>query len=80
VGTIGVPIPGGQFHIDSPPSSDVGELVYTGPNVMMGYGHRSQDLALGASTTELRTGDLARQRDDGLYEIVGRSNRLAKIY
>ncbi|TQO19549.1 acyl-CoA synthetase (AMP-forming)/AMP-acid ligase II [Rhodoglobus vestalii] len=80
VGTIGVPIPGGQFRIDSPPSSDVGELVYTGPNVMMGYGHGTQDLALGVSTTELRTGDLARQRDDGLYEIVGRSNRLAKIY
>ena len=80
IGTIGIPIPGGQFRIDAPAHSDVGELVYTGPNVMMGYGEQPADLALGATGHELFTGDLARQRDDGLYEVVGRSNRLTKIF
>ncbi|EAR24609.1 hypothetical protein A20C1_11041 [marine actinobacterium PHSC20C1] len=80
IGTIGIPIPGGQFRIDVAEHSDVGELVYSGPNVMMGYGEQPADLALGSTTHELFTGDLARQRDDGLYEIVGRSNRLTKIF
>ena len=29
---------------------------------------------------ELRTGDLARQADDGLYEVVGRCSRIAKLF
>jgi acyl-CoA synthetase (AMP-forming)/AMP-acid ligase II len=71
---IGVPIEGGEFRIDD------GELVYSGPNVMLGYAEQPADLALGATLTELRTGDLAVQHDDGLYEIVGRRNRLAKLF
>lgn len=71
---IGVPIDGGELAIRD------GELVYTGPNVMLGYAESAADLALGATLTELRTGDLAVQHDDGLFEIVGRCNRLAKLY
>ncbi|MGO4256854.1 AMP-binding protein [Marmoricola sp. RAF53] len=71
---VGVPIDGGEFRIED------GELVYTGPNVMLGYAHEPADLALGATLTELRTGDLAVQHDDGLYEIVGRANRIAKLF
>ncbi|EIV92348.1 acyl-CoA synthetase (AMP-forming)/AMP-acid ligase II [Frankia sp. QA3] len=59
---------------------DVGELVYRGPNVMMGYARTPADLALGATLDELRTGDLARRTDDGLYEIVGRRTRFAKLF
>lgn len=72
--TIGIPIPGGEFRIDD------GELVYRGPNVMMGYADSLDDLARGHVLSELRTGDLAVQHDDGLYEIVGRRNRLAKLF
>ena len=79
-GSIGIPIPGGRFTIDAPAGQTVGELVYDGPNVMMGYAEEPADFAMGRTTTELRTGDLARRRDDGLYEIVGRSNRFAKIF
>ena len=42
------------------PEPGAGELVYRGPNVMMGYAERPADLAEGATLTELRTGDLAR--------------------
>ncbi|MEH6820621.1 MAG: AMP-binding protein [Dietzia psychralcaliphila] len=92
-GAIGVAIPGGAFRVDRPNSADPdssesdgsdpdapGELVYTGPNVMMGYARDSADLARGPELTELRTGDLARIADDCLVEIVGRMGREAKIF
>lgn len=79
---IGVPVPGGQLRVDPVPEVDtpgVGELVYTGPNVMMGYATCSADLARGPELHELRTGDLGRF-SDGLYEVVGRRNRMAKVF
>lgn len=79
-GAIGIPIPGGRFTIDAPGVDGVGELLYEGPNVMMGYAEQPADFAAGRADEALRTGDLARHRDDGLYEIVGRSNRFAKIF
>ncbi|MGB2572519.1 AMP-binding protein [Micromonospora citrea] len=78
---IGVPVPGGEFRLapmaDQP--DDVGELVYAGPNVMLGYAERPADLGSGRTVDELHTGDLARRGPDGLYEIVGRRSRFAKI-
>jgi acyl-CoA synthetase (AMP-forming)/AMP-acid ligase II/fucose 4-O-acetylase-like acetyltransferase len=79
---VGVPIPGGSFRlrpVDGHDDPDVGELVYSGPNVMLGYAESPADLALGRTVTELHTGDLARRAPDGLYEIVGRRSRFAKI-
>ncbi|TFC34242.1 AMP-dependent synthetase [Cryobacterium sp. TMT2-14] len=78
--SIGIPIPGGQFRIDDADEHSVGNLVYTGPNVMMGYAESPEGLAAGPTVGDLRTGDLARQHDDGLFEIVGRSSRFVKIY
>ena len=75
---IGVPIPGGSLRIDG--DLDVGELVYSGDNVMLGYASGPEDLALGRTVQELRTGDLARQHEDGLFELVGRASRFAKLF
>ena len=72
---IGVPVPGGSFRIDPD-----GELIYSGPNVMLGYATEPGDLALGRTVDELRTGDLARQADDGLYEVIGRRSRFLKVF
>jgi len=47
---------------------------------MMGYAESVGDLARGPELGELRTGDLAVRHGDGLYEIVGRRNRLAKLF
>lgn len=79
--SIGVPIPGGAFRIDPVPSAppDSGELVYSGPNVMLGYAEGPADLGLGRTIDELRTGDLARRGPDGLYQIVGRRSQFLKI-
>ncbi|QKJ18556.1 AMP-binding protein [Microbacterium hominis] len=79
-GAIGQPIPGGSFRIDAEGGAESGELVYEGPNVMMGYASDPADFALGPTLTELRTGDVARLRTDGLYEIVGRMNRFVKVF
>ena len=79
---IGRPIPGGRFRLEpvgEPARPDTGELVYSGPNVMLGYAEGPADLALGRTVHELRTGDLARRCPDGIYEIVGRRSRFAKI-
>lgn len=80
---IGRPIPGGTLDlrpIDGHPD-DVGELVYRGPNVMMGYARDLDDLSLGHTLDELATGDLARYHaDDDVYEIVGRRSRFVKPF
>ncbi len=80
--SIGRPIPGGSFTVEPLDGSDddVGELVYHGPNVMMGYAHRPADLALGKTVDTLHTGDIARRGPDGLYEVIGRSSRFVKLY
>ncbi|BFU45576.1 AMP-binding protein [Krasilnikovia sp. MM14-A1004] len=82
-GAIGVAIPGGSLRlepVDGVASPDSGELVYTGPNVMLGYAEQPADLALGRTVHELRTGDLARRTAEGIYEIVGRRSRFAKVF
>jgi acyl-CoA synthetase (AMP-forming)/AMP-acid ligase II len=79
---IGIAIPGGSLHIepvDGRPAGE-GELVYRGDNVMLGYADQPADLALGATLDALRTGDLARRTPEGLYEIVGRKSRFAKLF
>jgi acyl-CoA synthetase (AMP-forming)/AMP-acid ligase II len=81
--SIGRPIAGGSFSLeplDGWSEPDVGELVYQGPNVMMGYAHSPADLALGKTVDTLRTGDVARRTPDGLYEVIGRSSRFVKLY
>lgn len=72
---VGVPIPGGRFTIE-----DSGELIYHGPNVMLGYAESIRDLASGRVIDHLCTGDLGRRRADGLYEIVGRRSRFVKLF
>ncbi|MET3953051.1 AMP-binding protein [Arthrobacter sp. UYEF36] len=78
-GAIGIPVPGGAFRIDPVPGLEHGELVYTGPNVMLGYAETAEDLGKGRAIDELRTGDLARQHPTGVYEVVGRRSRFVKI-
>lgn len=80
---VGIAIPGGHFEIrpvEENNTPGVGELVYRGPNVMMGYAEVPQDLARGIDVAELATGDLAEMTDAGLYRIVGRRSRFSKLF
>ena len=79
-------IPGGGFHLIDEAGRTVagaevqGELVYRGPNVMSGYALVEADLAKGREISELRTGDLAIRDANGIYRIVGRRSRFAKLF
>jgi acyl-CoA synthetase (AMP-forming)/AMP-acid ligase II len=79
---IGLPIPGGSLEIRpvAEAEGDVGELVYRGPNVMLGYAESPEDLALGRVVHELCTGDLGRRTPEGLYQVVGRRSRFLKLF
>jgi acyl-coenzyme A synthetase/AMP-(fatty) acid ligase len=79
--SIGRAIPGGDLRIEPVPGvpDGVGELVYRGPNVMLGYAESSADLVLGRTVTELRTGDLGRRTAEGLFEVTGRRNAFVKL-
>jgi len=77
---IGVAIPGGFLRLVDVDDAGIGELVYRGPNVMLGYAESTSDLALGRTVDELRTGDLARVDEAGLFEIVGRRRRFVKPF
>ena len=86
-GSMGKAIPGGQFllidaagNVIEEPET-VGELVYEGANVTLGYATCRQDLALGDERGgRLETGDMAKRDEDGFYFIVGRKKRFLKIF
>jgi acyl-CoA synthetase (AMP-forming)/AMP-acid ligase II len=87
LGSIGRPIPNGEFHIIDENGNKIdqpgvaGELVYTGPNVMLGYAQCKADLTLGNENKgRLHTGDIALFDDDGFYFIVGRIKRFIKLF
>lgn len=86
VGSVGPALPGGTLTIVTPegqeaPPGVVGEVLYAGPNVMMGYAEQPHDLALGdVQGGLLRTGDLGYLDDDGYLFLTGRSQRFAKMF
>lgn len=86
-GSMGIPIPGGVFHLVDANGSEIteprvtGELVYGGKNVTLGYAEKGEDLILGDERHgRLETGDMAQFDEDGYYYIVGRKKRFLKIY
>lgn len=86
-GSIGRAIPGGHLWLEDEEgnvlesSGQVGELVYSGPNVALGYAENSDDLKKGDDWGGvLRTGDLAKVDGDGFFYIEGRKSRFLKIF
>jgi long-chain acyl-CoA synthetase len=77
IGSIGIAVPGGSLSLDN----DAGELIYAGPNVMLGYAESREDLEKGDELQGvLRTGDLARQDQDGFFYLTGRLKRFLKMF
>ena len=86
-GSMGIAIPGGRFELIDENANiidgaeKVGELIYYGDNVTMGYAQCRQDLAVGDERNgKLITGDMAKRDIDGYYYIVGRKKRFLKIF
>lgn len=85
--SIGIAIPQGELRLIDEQGKSIttpnvdGELVYRGPNVMLGYAEREADLATGDELQgELKTGDIARFDEDGYFYITGRMKRFVKIF
>jgi acyl-coenzyme A synthetase/AMP-(fatty) acid ligase len=86
-GSVGRAIPAGRILIHDEEGKPIakpdaeGQLVYHGPNVMLGYATRREDLANGDELGGcLFTGDRARLDEEGYAFILGRSRRDAKLF
>jgi long-chain acyl-CoA synthetase len=77
-GTIGVPMPDTESKIvdlqtgEDLPIGSIGELAIRGPQVMRGYWNHPDDTARALRDDWLFTGDLARQDNDGYFQIIDR--------
>lgn len=85
--SMGIAIPNGRFWLVDEQgeiieqNDTVGELVYEGKNVTLGYATCLEDLKKGDERNGvLYTGDMAKRDNDGFYYIVGRKKRFLKIY
>jgi acyl-coenzyme A synthetase/AMP-(fatty) acid ligase len=86
-GSIGIAIPGGNFSLVDIDGNEitepdtVGELVYAGDNVTLGYAESDSDLSLlDENNGRLMTGDMAERDSEGFYYIVGRKKRFLKLF
>jgi len=84
--SVGQALPDCTFTIEddqkkSLPAGTEGQIVFRGPNVMLGYGVSKEDLANGDEIGGvLYTGDRGFVNEDGFLTVTGRDARMGKIY
>ena len=87
IGSIGKAIPEGRLYLVDKSGEEItqadtpGEMVYSGPNVTLGYAFSGEDLGKNDEREGvLPTGDIAIKDSDGFFYIVGRISRFLKLY
>lgn len=85
-GSIGIPVPHVELSLVDEKGVVIehagveGEVVASGPSIMMGYAAVAEDLERGDELCgRLLTGDIAKRDDDGFYWITGRKSRFIKL-
>lgn len=79
--SVGKAIPGGVLKIESADANGVGEVVYSGPNVFLGYADCADDLSHGDQFHGvLHTGDIGLLDAEGYLYLKGRKKRFVKIF
>ncbi|MCW2643369.1 MAG: O-succinylbenzoate-CoA ligase [Dactylosporangium sp.] len=87
LGSPGRALPGGALSVRTEDGGErrapgvVGEVIYEGPNVMMGYAESAADLGRGDDLGGvLATGDLGYLDEDGFLFLTGRLKRIGKVF
>ena len=81
IGSIGLPIDGQAMAIwdndNNPlPDGDIGEIMISGPNMMLGYYKKEEETKKNFVNGWMRTGDVGYRDKDGYYFIVGRKKEM----
>lgn len=80
IGSIGKAIPGGRMYLKKKKKEKIGEIIYKGKNVFMGYSLSFKDLNNRIKKNRvLNTGDFAWKDDQGYYYIIGRKDKFVKL-
>jgi len=84
IDSIGIPIPGVTLKaLDENgkelPKMQIGELVASGPNIMLGYWQDPDATTKALSSNGYHTGDVGYQDEDGYFHIVGRKDNQLKV-
>ncbi len=75
-GSCGPVIPGGEMQIINPDESGIGEIIYRGDNVMLGYYEMEEETADVIKDGWFHTGDLGFVDESGWLYITGRSKNV----
>lgn len=87
VNCIGKAVPGGYMFLEDKmgkiikTKNVVGEIIYKGPNVSMGYANSKEDLITGdVNCGVLKTGDLGYFDEKDYFYLKGKSTRFIKVF
>lgn len=77
IGSVGLPIPGVEMRVvdiegNEVPQGEIGEIVYRGPTMMLGYWNRPDATAEAFAGGWFHSGDLVRVDDEGFVYVVDR--------
>ncbi len=71
-GSAGMAVPGSEIKIDNPGEDGIGEILYKGDNVMLGYYNNPEETSKVIKDGWFCTGDLGYMDKDGYVYITGR--------